>query len=99
MAFALIFNAMSVNITERTREVATLLAVGTDRRSISRYIATENLLVVAMGIPIGLVVGYYAARSTMASFASDLFAFDLFVKPTTYLWVSLAILIVALVSQ
>ena len=99
MAFALIFNAMSVNIAERTREVATLLAVGTDRRSISRYITTENLLVTAMGIPIGLVVGYYAAKTAMASFSSDLFAFDLYVRPTTFVWASLAILVVALISQ
>ncbi len=99
MAFALIFNAMSVNIAERTREVATLLAVGTDRRSISRYITTENLLVTAMGIPIGLVVGYYAAKTAMASFSSDLFAFDLYVRPTTFVWASLAIMVVALISQ
>lgn len=99
MAFALIFSAMSVNIAERTREVATLLAVGTERRSISRYITIENLLVTAMGIPIGLVVGFYAAKSAMASFSSDLFAFDLYVRPTTFLWASLAILVVALISQ
>ncbi|MEA2001181.1 MAG: FtsX-like permease family protein [Actinomycetota bacterium] len=99
MAFALIFSAMSVNIAERSREVATLLAVGTDRQSISRYITTENLLVVAMGIPIGLLVGYYAAKSALGSFSSDLFAFDLYIRPTTYVWASLAILVVALISQ
>ena len=99
MAFALIFNAMSVNIAERTREVATLLAVGTDRRSISMYITAENLLVAAMGIPIGLVVGYFAAKEAMASFSSDLFAFDLYIQPSTYVFASLAILIVALISQ
>jgi len=99
MAFALIFNAMTVNIAERTREVATLLAVGTDRRSISRYITSENLLVAMLGIPIGLGFGYLAARSAMASFSSDLFAFDLYVVPTTFLWASLAILAVALISQ
>jgi putative ABC transport system permease protein len=99
MAFALIFSAMSVNIAERTREVATLLAVGTDRRSISRYITAENLLVALLGIPVGLAVGYLAAREAMASFSSDLFAFDLFIRPTTYLWAALAILLVGFVSQ
>ena len=99
MAFALIFSAMSANIAERTREVATLLAVGTDRRTISRYITAENLLVALLGIPLGLVVGYLAARSAMASFSSDLFAFDLYVRPTTFLWAALAILIVGLISQ
>jgi putative ABC transport system permease protein len=99
MAFALIFNAMSVNIAERTREVATLLAVGTDRRSISKYITAENLLVAAMGIPIGLVVGHFAAKQAMASFSSDLFAFDLYIQPSTYVFASLAILVVAFISQ
>lgn len=99
MAFALIFNSMSVNIAERTREVATLLAVGTDRKSISRYITTENLLVAALGIPPGLVVGYLAAKEAMASFSSDLFAFDLYIFPSTYLLAAAAIMVVALLSQ
>jgi putative ABC transport system permease protein len=99
MAFALIFNSMSVNIAERTREVATLLAVGTDRRSISRYITAENMLVAAMGIPLGLIAGYFAASAAMSSFNSDLFTFTLYIQPTTYLLASLAIVVVALISQ
>lgn len=99
MAFALIFNSMSVNIAERTREVATLMAVGTDRRRISRLITVENLLVAMIGIPVGLVVGWLAARAAMASFSSDLFAFDLHMQPTTFLWATLAMLAVALLSQ
>lgn len=99
MAFALLFASMSVNIAERTREVATLLAVGTERRSISRYITAENLLVALMGVPLGLVVGYLGAREAMASFSSDLFAFDLSIRPMTFVWAALAILVVGLVSQ
>ncbi len=99
MAFALIFNAMSVNIAERTREVATLLAIGTDRRSISRYISAENLLVALIGIPLGLVVGYFSAKAALSSFSSDLFAFDLYIQPLTYVWAALALLIVGFVSQ
>ncbi|MDF1595261.1 MAG: FtsX-like permease family protein [Acidimicrobiia bacterium] len=99
MAFALIFNAMSVNIAERRREVATLLAVGTDRRTISRLITTENLIVAIMGIPIGLLAGYYLSKAAMGTFSSDMFSFDLYVKPMTFVWASLAIVVVALVSQ
>ncbi|MCJ7756326.1 MAG: ABC transporter permease, partial [Thermoanaerobaculales bacterium] len=99
MAFALIFNTMSVNIAERSREVATLLAVGTKRRTISRLITTENLLVAAIGIPLGLVVGYLTSAAAMASFQSDMFRFELFVRPMTFVWSALAILIVALISQ
>lgn len=99
MAFALIFNTMSVNIAERSREVATLLAVGTKRRTISTLITTENLLVAAIGIPLGLLVGYLTSALAMATFQSDMFRFELYVRPSTFLWSALAILIVALVSQ
>jgi putative ABC transport system permease protein len=99
MAFALIFSAMSVNIAERTREVATLLAVGTERQQISRMITAENMTVALVGIPFGLGVGYLAAREAMASFSSDLFAFDLYIRPGTFVISALAILVVALISQ
>ncbi len=99
MAFALIFNTMSVNISERSREVATLLAVGTERRAISRLITAENLLVALPGIPIGLVAGYYTSQAAMGTFSSDLFAFDLFMRPSTFVFAALAIVAVALLSQ
>ncbi len=99
MAFALIFNAMSVNIAERRREVATLLAVGTERRTISRMITAENLIVAMLGIPIGLVAGYYLSKMAMGTFSSDMFSFDLYVEPMTFVWSALAIIVVALVSQ
>ncbi len=99
MAFALIFNAMSVNISERSREMATLLAVGTERRAISRFVSAENMLVAAPGIPIGLVAGYYMSKAAMGTFSSDLFAFDLYVRPSTFVFAALAIVVVALLSQ
>ena len=99
MAFALIFNSMSVNIAERRREVATLLAVGIGRRTISRLITAENLLVAMIGIPFGLVVGYYGSKAAMKSFESGMFAFDLYIKPVTFVIAAAAILVVALISQ
>lgn len=99
MAFALIFNAMSVNVAERVREVATLLAVGIRRRTISHLITAENLIVVGIGIPIGLVVGYWVSSVAMATFSSELFKFDLYVRPTTFLFSASAIFVVALVSE
>jgi putative ABC transport system permease protein len=98
MAFALIFNSMTVNIAERRREVATLLAVGMRRRTISRLITVENMLVTAAAVPIGLVVGTWVSSQAMATFQSDLFSFALFIRPTTYVFSALAILAVALLS-
>ena len=47
----------------------------------------------------GLLVAYLAAAEFMASFSSDLFRFDLAVRPTTFLGTAAVILVVALLSQ
>ena len=99
MAFALIYNSMSVNIAERTREVGTLMAVGVDRSTISRLITVENLAVVAIGVPIGLVAGYWVSAAALASFESDMFRLTLDMRPSTMVLSALAMVMVAFVSQ
>jgi len=98
MAFALIFNSMTVNISERSREVAMLLAVGTRRRTVSRLITAENLAVTVLGIPVGLAAGYWVSSLAMATFESDLFSFDLYMRPRTLALSALAVVVVALLS-
>jgi putative ABC transport system permease protein len=99
MAFALIFNSMSVNIAERTREVGTLMAVGVDRSTISRLITVENLAIVLIGVPIGLVGGYWVSAAAMASFESDMFRLTLDMRPSTLVLSAVAMVIVAFASQ
>ncbi len=99
MAFALIFNSMSVNIAERTREVGTLMAVGVDRSTVSRLVTVENLAVVLIGVPIGLIGGYWVSAAALASFQSDMFRLTLDMRPSTLILSALAMVIVALLSQ
>lgn len=99
MAFALLFNLMSANISERLTELASLQAAGMSEPELSRIVTGENMLLTVAGIVPGLVVGYLGAAEFMASFSSDLFSFDLHVRPTTFLFTALAILVAALVSQ
>lgn len=99
MAFALIFTTMSANVSERVAELASLRAAGMGRRTLARLITGENMLLTALGIVPGLVVGYLSARLFMASFSSDLFSFDLALRPTTPVFVAAALLVAALVSQ
>ena len=99
MAFALIFNTMTVNIFERSREIATLKTLGIGKRRISHLITTENILLVIVGTAPGLLVGYYMSKIAMNQFSSDLFSFDLYIYPLTYVYCALIIVVVALVSQ
>lgn len=99
MAFALIFNTLTASITERATELAALRTLGMSRGTISRLVTGENLLLTVVGVLVGLVVGYVVAAAFMASFSSDLFSFDLRVRPTTFLFTAAAVVLVAVISQ
>ncbi|HET6495836.1 MAG TPA: ABC transporter permease, partial [Thermoleophilia bacterium] len=99
MALALIYTTMSSNISERLTEMASLRAAGMGRRDLAILISGENMLLTCLGIVPGLIVGYYAARAFMASFSSDLFTFDLVLRPWTPVVVALALIVAALLSQ
>lgn len=99
MAFALIYNTISANIAERSSEIAMMRAGGVARWTISRLITGENVLLTLIGVVPGLLFGYAFAYEGLATYSSDLFKWDLYIRPTTYIFTVLAILIAALVSQ
>ncbi|HML51844.1 MAG TPA: FtsX-like permease family protein [Propionicimonas sp.] len=99
MAFALIFTTMTTNVSERSVELAALRTLGMPQRRVSRLITAENLLLVAAGLVPGLILGSYGAAAAMASFSSDLFQFNLQMRPTTVVFTALAILAVGWLSQ
>jgi putative ABC transport system permease protein len=99
MAFALIFTTMTTNVSERAVELAALRALGMPQRQVSRLVTAENLLLIVAGLVPGLIVGYFGAAAAMASFSSDLFQFNLEMRPTTLVLTAVAIVAVGLVSQ
>jgi putative ABC transport system permease protein len=99
MAFALIFNTLSANVMERAVELTALRTLGMTSATIGRLVTAENLLLTVVALIPGLLVAYLLAAEFMASFSSDLFQFDLAVRPTTFLGTSAAIVVVALLSQ
>jgi putative ABC transport system permease protein len=99
MAFALIFNTLSANVMERAVELTALRTLGMGRATIGRLVTAENLLLTVVALVPGLLVAYVAAAGFMASFSSDLFRFDLAVRPTTFVGTAGIILVVALLSQ
>ena len=98
MAFALIFNTISVNVAEREGEYATMRANGLSQRKLASLITGENLLLTALGIIPGLIIGYAVAALFMQSYSSDMFTFKLDMNTSTLVFSSLAMLVVALLS-
>ena len=95
MAFALIFNIISVNVAERVSEFASMRASGLTHRKVASMITGETFLLTTIGIIPGLIFGYWAAVAFMNSFSSDQFPVVAQVRPWTYVLTAVGLLAVA----
>jgi putative ABC transport system permease protein len=64
----LVFNALSMTVLERTRELGMLRALGSTRAMISRLVMTEALLLGILGSLLGVLFGYGMARGLVYLF-------------------------------
>lgn len=99
MAAALLFNALSANLAERLGELGTLRAAGMGAGVLARLIATENLVLAVLGIPVGLAAGTLLAGWFMSTYETQGYHWNLDMSPTTPLLVAAGVLTAALVAQ
>lgn len=103
LAFAMVFNMVSINVLERSSEVATLRTIGISRRQITWMIGTENMAVALIGVVLGLPIGRWFVeqfwKAAQTEDQQDLFTFTIVVLPETYAIAAIAVLITALISQ
>jgi len=98
MAFALLFNAMTVSVLERRREFATMRSIGTGRRWIAVLLFAENLILWLFTLVPGLLLGYLMALGMGSAFNTDLFSFKVVVAPVTYVIAALGILLTMMLA-
>ncbi|QPP10921.1 FtsX-like permease family protein [Streptomyces bathyalis] len=99
LALTVVYVTMTVNIAERTGELATLRAVGVPLRRIAGLLAAENLTATALALPAGLAAGFAAARESLGSFSSDMFSVRLDIGWPVAVGAAAAVLGASLLSQ
>ena len=99
LAFTLIYTTMSANISERQGERAVLRTLGLSRRAIGSMVTLQNLILTLIGLIPGLIGGWLITWVFMITMSSDMFAFDLYIRPATFVVTAIAIIIVGLLSQ
>ncbi|HHW94792.1 MAG TPA: FtsX-like permease family protein [Mogibacterium sp.] len=57
LAFIVIYNLTNINITERTREIATIKVLGFNQLEVSQYVFRENIFLIGFASIAGLAVG------------------------------------------
>lgn len=98
MAFSLMFTTISANIAERSTEFATLKANGMADRTIAWMVVNENMLLTAIGIIPGVLLGIGISAVFLSSFNNDSFTFQLMIQPVTIVVAIVVMFGVALLS-
>ena len=98
MAFAVLFNAMTINVLEREREYATMRALGARPMLIARLLATEATLLWTLALVPGLAAGAWVAARLGDAIAADLFILEVRATPGSYLLAAGGVLAIALLS-
>jgi putative ABC transport system permease protein len=102
LGFAIIFNGVTVNVLQRTREIAIMRAVGTGNRMLTAMLTLENLAIGLIGIVIGIPAGKYISKyffESMSTSTEDVVSMSLTIFPRTYIIAVIAALVILIVSQ
>jgi putative ABC transport system permease protein len=99
LAFTVIYVTMTVNLAERTGELATLRAAGVPIRRLTAIVAIENIAAILLAVPIGLAAGVGAGWLFLRSYNNDLFNLHFSVGPVVLIVGAVAVVATAAVSQ
>ncbi len=89
LAFVVLFNLSNINITERKRELATLKVLGFNNRELSDYVLRENILLTALGILLGMVLGKWLHAFLVRTVEVEMVMFARSAEPQSYLCAAL----------
>jgi putative ABC transport system permease protein len=98
MAFAVLFNAMTINILEREREYATMRTIGAPPRLIARFLFTETAVLWALAVIPGALLGTLIARRLGDAIGAGLFTLEVQPRAVTYLIAGGGVLTIALAA-
>jgi putative ABC transport system permease protein len=103
LAFAITFNTATINVMERTNEVATMRTIGIGRWPIFRLIGVENLMMAVLGVAIGLPAGHMLVivflRAAQTEEQMEVFAMQAVIRPATYVLAAVATVAAMMLSQ
>ncbi|MDR3052241.1 MAG: ABC transporter permease [Coriobacteriales bacterium] len=86
LAVIVIYNLITINVTERERELATLKVLGYHRREVAGYITREAFIMVFFGILGGLFAGVFLHTYVMGVLVAGEGMFPHVIEPTSFVF-------------
>jgi putative ABC transport system permease protein len=99
VGFAIVYNITTVSINERIMEFSSLRVMGFEKKEIFRMITRENALMTAVGIILGIPVGYGMIKALETSISTEIYTIPAIILPSTYVIALIATLIFVAIAQ
>jgi putative ABC transport system permease protein len=98
IAFGVIYNGARVSLSERSRDLGTMRVVGFTKREVAAMQLAELAMITALGLPLGLALGYALSRLAADASASELFRMPFIIHRSTFGMAVLIVLVATLLS-
>lgn len=85
LAFVVLYNLNTINITERQRELATLKVLGFYNSEVSAYVYRENIILTLLGALAGVGIGRALHQFIVQTIEVDNAMFGRVIKPESYI--------------
>ena len=86
LAFVVLYNLAKINISERTREIATLKVLGFNSKEVNNYINREMKVLTIIGIIFGILIGNLLSKVVIQTCEVDTIMFDNSVSYVAYIY-------------
>ena len=98
IAIGVVYNQARIALAERAWELASLRVLGFTRGEVSALLLGELGIAMAAALPLGLLGGYLLASAIVQMTKTEEFYFALVIRPSTYAYAALCIVLAAVVS-
>ena len=98
VAFGIVYNSARISLSERTRELATLRVLGFGRREVGAVLVGELVILAAVALPVGLVLGSGLAGFIIAAVNTETVRLPLVLTASNYAFAVLVVAIATTVS-
>lgn len=98
VAFAIVYNAARIALSERGRELASLRVLGFTRREVAVLLLGEQALLTLASVPLGFWLGYRMCRALIAQFPTEMFRMPLALNLASYSFALLVLLVASSLS-
>ncbi len=98
VAVGVVYNGARIALFERGRELASLRVLGFTRQEVAAMLFGEQAIIMALGIPLGFLLGYGLSALISLAYQNKLIRLPLFIATASYAFSFLVILAAAAVS-